>query len=353
MKIVPFHAIRAKDVVSVLKRNGLVIAPSDTVYGLLVDARNGQAVQKLIAFKNRPAGKPISIFVSGLVMMQEYAHIAEANMKVIKRILPGPFTVIFESKHTVSSLLESERGTLGIRYPDNDFITSLVKNYGSPLTATSANLSSKPPHYSVDSLLRTLPKGKKELVDLVIDKGKLSRNKPSTIVDLTTPTVKILRHGDIVFSDIRTFESHSTAETKKIATFVFEKNKGELAVKPLVFVIRGDLGVGKTIFVKGVAESLGIHSVISPTFVVYYEYPVHSTDVDYLYHFDLYNIAETEELKNLKIPSLLEPRKLFCFEWGEKTGDIIDVLKSKSAVVYVKMEYFTEKKRSIMVKNIK
>ena len=112
--------------------------------------------------------------------------------------------------------------------------------------------------------------------------------------------------------------------------------------KPIVIIIEGELGVGKTVFVKGLGESLGIKNIVSPTFVIYYEY-------GNFYHFDLYQIEEKEEFKYLEIGKLLKPGNILCFEWGEKVGEIYDLLKSKGKVVYIKMKYVNEKKRQIIV----
>lgn len=146
---------------SLLKQGGLLVFPSDTVYGLMADASNEKAVRKLISFKNRPPGKAISIFAADYRMLKENADIDAHKLSVIKKILPGPFTVILKSRHRVSRLLESEYGTLGLRIPMDENIVDLVKKFGRPLTATSANLSGQSPHYSVDSFLRSLSKSKK------------------------------------------------------------------------------------------------------------------------------------------------------------------------------------------------
>jgi len=331
--------------INVLENGGLVIFPSDTVYGLLCDATNEEAVKKLIQFKNRPPGKAISVFCD-FNLLNELVKITKGQEKIIKEILPGPFTIILPSKHKVCKLLESEKGTLGIRIPKYQLINQLIQRYKKPVTATSANLANRPSRYSIKTLLNELSGKQRQMIDLVIDFGQLPRNKPSTVVDLTQPNVKILRQGDVVFSETKTFLSKSVDKTKSIARGVILSEAKNLAKrklnKPLIFIIEGEMGVGKTVFVKGIGESLGIKNIISPTFVIYYEY-------GNFYHFDLYQIEDKEEFKHLKIDKLLKPKNILCFEWGEKAGEIIDLLKSKGKIIYVKMEYVNEKEREIKI----
>lgn len=338
-----------------LYEGGLIVSPSDTVYGLLVDAENEKAVKKLIDFKRRPPGKAISVFVSDFGMMDRYAEFG-SKRQILSKLLPGPFTVILPSKKKTSTLLESEIGTLGLRIPDHDFIIELVKKFGRAVTATSANLSGLSPHYSADTLIKQLSAEKKKLIDLIIDSGILPRNKPSTVIDLTEPKIKIVRHGDILFKDTSTFISNSPKQTKKIAQYIFKKNSNELNDKPLIFIIEGELGVGKTVFVKGIGELLGIKNIVSPTFVVYYEYSVPNHPAggifnNKLIHIDLYNIKEPQEFKYLGLDKYLEAKNILCFEWGEKAGEIINRLKKKCEIVYVKMSYVNEKQRKITIKN--
>jgi glycosyltransferase involved in cell wall biosynthesis len=101
--------------VEVLRSGGLVVCPSDTVYGLLVDATNEEAVKKLIAFKERPVGKAISVFLDGFEMM---GKVVDTSMikPATKSLIPGPYTFILPSLHYCSKLLESEKGTLGVRW---------------------------------------------------------------------------------------------------------------------------------------------------------------------------------------------------------------------------------------------
>lgn len=331
-----------------LKKGGLVVAPSDTVYGLLVDASNESAVKKLVAFKNRPFGKSISVFVADFTMADKYVQMNDKQRAILKRLLPGPFTVILDSRHQTSKLIESEKGTLGIRIPDHDFIKELISRFGRPATATSANLGGRSPHYSVESLLHQLPQSKKEMIDLIVDAGQLPRNKPSTVVDLTTPQLKIIRQGDIVFKNEATFITKSPAQTRKIAQHIFKKYLD--TDKPTVFILKGELGSGKTVYVKGIGEYLGIQNIISPTFTVSYEYDIKKPfKFKKLYHYDLYNIEEAEELKYLGFDETLQNKNIICIEWGEKAGDILDFIKTKADIVFVEIKYEDPATRTLKI----
>lgn len=351
MKIAEFKKKNYNTVLQALKKGGLVICPTDTVYGLLSDSTNENAVQKLIQFKDRPPGKAISIFLSDFTMMKKYVDVNPKQEAVLEQLLPGPFTIVLHSRHKTSKLLESEKGALGIRIPDFPFITELVKRFGKPVSATSANLSGRSPHYKIDTFFNEIPQFKKDLIDVIIDAGDLPHNKPSTVLDLSTATIKTLRYGDIIQKDSRSFISASEDQTKKIGQYLLQKYSKKTEKKPLVFIIQGELGVGKTVMVKGIAEKLGIKDIVSPTFVVYYEYKTSAKKIKLFYHFDLYQLQDSEEFKYLHIENLLKPYALLCFEWGEKTEEIIDLLKDKAEIVYIRMKYISEEERKIIVKN--
>ncbi len=341
-----------KKTLIVLSQGGLVIAPSDTVYGALVDAQNDKAVQKLIAFKNRPIGKSISVFMADFSMTKKYIEVTSDQEKMVTAMLPGSFTIVLPSKHHVSKLLESEKGTLGIRVPYYPFITSLVHLYKKPITATSANLAGRSPHYSIASLMANLPDAKKKLIDLVIDAGKLPRNKPSTVMDLSGDQIKILRKGDIMFIQEEKFTSHSPKQTKKFAQSIVKKYLAKKPDRPLIFLLQGELGVGKTIFVKGAAEIFNIKNIISPTFTVYYEYQITKHPwLQNFYHFDLYNIEEKNEFEHLGINLLLKKEHIFFIEWGEKTGEILEFLQKKAKLILIKLRYISDKERLISYAN--
>ena len=341
------HSYIVKETVKVLSSGGLVVFPSDTVYGLLVDATNRQAINKLIEVKNRPFGKVISIFVDGWGMLDKQVEILSSQKQVLHEILPGAFTVILPSKHQVDSRLESEKNTLGIRLIKYLLINQLVRAFGKPLTATSANLSGKQPHYQLSTFQKELSSKKTQLIDLAIDAGNLPRNRPSTVIDLTKANIKVLRQGDRSVDKI--YISKSEKETKKIALSIFNQNKKNVVKKPMVFIISGELGAGKTVFIKGIGEELGINNIISPTYTIAYEYPLKDKYFNKLSHFDLYQIDSAQDLEKIGIEEVLKPNNLLMFEWGEKIGNLIKVINKRAYIVYINIEYITEGSRKLRV----
>lgn len=340
-----------KRCVSILKHGGLIVAPSDTVYGLVCDATNELAVRKLIQVKNRPWGKPISVFTDGFEMMEKYVRLAP-HTDLLKKLLPGPFTVILPSKQFVCPLLESEKKTLGVRYIAYPWIQELVKAYGKPLTATSANISGRPPHYDPKGFMNELSAEKKLLIDYVVDGGKLAHNRPSTIVDLTGSTLQLLRKGDIKPLNEHSFTSTSSEETKKVAAYLIQKYADQGKKKPLVFILEGEMGVGKTIFAKGLGMYLGADDIISPTYVIYYEYPIQRDELKMFLHADLYNIEESDEFAHLGIEEYLKAGTVLCIEWGNRVGPLFDTIKKSAKVLMIKMSYINETERSISVQEL-
>lgn len=353
MKIVPISEVKLEEIITLFKAGGLVISPSDTVYGLLADSSNETAIDKLIQFKSRPPGKPISVFVDSQAMLERTVFVNTRQQKTLKSLLPGPFTIILPSKKSVSRKLEAESGTLGVRLTGNSLINKLVNTLGRPITATSANLSGRSAHYNSQTLLAQFPKKKLDLIDLLIDGGELPRNKPSTILDLTAATVKVLRKGDIVTSSEQKFITDSPLQSMKSAQYIFRKYEGVLKEKPLVFILQGDLGVGKTVFVKGLAELFNINNIISPTFVVYYEYDLPGVHDGTLIHADLYNVIDDEEYKHLGLSRYLKPGNILCIEWGEKAKPIFEEMKSKAMIIFIKMRYLSQNKRELSISEVK
>jgi len=341
-----------EETAKVLETGGLVIFPSDTVYILAVDPTNKKAVEKLLAFKNRWTGKAISIAVLDKKMATEYVKLNENGESIYANLLPGPFTIVSNGKGKVAKGIEAENGTLGVRIPDNKYIYDLVKAFGKPVTATSANLSGRTPNYSIASFLRPLSNKKKEMIDLIVDAGKLPRNKPSTVIDATEAELKILRRGDLITGSSKTLISKSEKETEKIAEFLLKKFGGQ----PLIFALTGDLGCGKTVFSRKIGHLLGVkEKITSPTFVIYNEYSISPNpsltrgeeNIDKFLHFDLYRISADYELEEIKFFDLFK-NNVACVEWPENMGEKnFEKLKKENKVVTIQFKYIDENTREI------
>ncbi len=349
MKILATKDFSQKELIdhisAVIKAGGLVVMPSDTVYGLCVDARSENAVQKLISFKKRPAGKPISVFVGSKERASKYVKIDQTQQSLLDRLAPGPYTFVLPSSHALQKELESEDGTLGVRIPDYSLVNELVDSLNFPITATSANMAGTPPHYSVESLLKSLSEKKRNEIDLIVDAGKLPYNKPSTVIDLSGEQVSILRSGTDPVSE--TLSSESAQRTQEIAVTLLNTAIRRANGKPIIIILQGELGAGKTAFVKGIGEKLGISNIVSPTYVVCYEYEAKSSQVKLFHHCDFYNIKDGDELNFLGINEMLKPNTLVAIEWGEKSGPIFELLREKALVVVVNIKYKTETTREI------
>lgn len=179
-----------KEAVSVLRNGGVVLYPTDTLYALGVDALNANAVKKLRDVKG--SYKETSVAVSDIEMMRQYTNINETAERIIEKFLPGKLTLLLEKKVDLPVISGDK---LGIRIPDNKTALTLVKELGSPITVTSANLSGKVTGTSVEEILQDIS------VDYVLDEGILE-GEASTIVDLTGDEIKIQREGAISKEDL-------------------------------------------------------------------------------------------------------------------------------------------------------
>jgi L-threonylcarbamoyladenylate synthase len=156
------------------------------------NALDETAVRRVFAVKRRPLGTPLPIIVSDVAMLKTCAFIDERAEKLMKRFWPGPLTIALRKKPIIPDVLNPR--AVAARISSHPVAMSLVKAAHVPITATSANTSGKPPHYTVKQVLKNL-NGK---VDLVLDVGRLPRRKVSTIVDFTLgATPKITRVGAI------------------------------------------------------------------------------------------------------------------------------------------------------------
>lgn len=332
-------------IVKTLSKGGLVIFPTETTYGAGVDATNQSAVDKLLNYKTRREGKPLSIAVPNEELAKEFVELNQSAQRIYNTFLPGPFTVVSKSKGKTAKGVESEFGTLGVRIPDYDLVLDFLKAYGKPVTATSANASGKRRPYKIDDILDNLSKKQKNLIDLIVDVGELPHNKPSTIIDTTMSAPMTLRQGDhdveesVKIEDTEVdFISKSEKETKDIAKRLILKNWNQVKEKGLVIGLDGDLGVGKTIFTKGLAEFLQIDDIItSPTYsyVNEYDYERHKFKGK-MYHLDVWKISSKEELVRLDFFEIIRPGNVVIVEWWNQIDQFSrDELDTKLIKVFI------------------
>ena len=337
--------------IEALKKGGIIIYPTETCYGVGVDATNSEAVKKLLTYKERPAGKPISIAVSDGKMAQEYVEINETAENLYKNFLPGPITVISNSLHNVVKEIEAEDGSLGIRIPDYPFTRELIKQFGKPITATSANLSGRKTPYSVDDILNSASEKNKKLISLIIDAGELPHNPPSTVVDTRLNDERILREGSFSLKGIthkshKTYMSYDEQETQQIGKSLMRQLLPRLSDHCIIFALQGELGAGKTQFAKGVARALGIkENVTSPTFTIVKEYPFQLRITNYelrvdgtLLHIDTWRLQDEKELEDLGFERMIMPGNVVVIEWAEKVAQMVNIVKNPTQIVYIVIE---------------
>ena len=180
--------------VKILQDGGVIIYPTDTLYGLGANALNEDAVLKIQKIKKQDKNKPISVIVKDLKTARKIACVDSKVEKTLNRIWPGPITVVLRKKDIVSDILTGNGETVAIRIPNNKFISELMKKIDFPITATSANISGENNLLKSKEIINKFKKAK-FAPDLFIDAGDIKNPTASTIVDLTTGIPKILRVG--------------------------------------------------------------------------------------------------------------------------------------------------------------
>lgn len=329
--------------VAIFQKGGIIVYPTETCYGIGVDATNQIAVDKLLEYKTRPEGKPISIAVSDAEMARKYVDVNEIAENIYQNYLPGPITVVSKGRHQVAAGIESEYGTLGIRIPDYPLVLEIIKRLGRPITSTSANVSYEKRPYSIDGLVDSTPEKKLELIDLAIDAGELPKRKTSTVLDTTLNTMNVLRQGKIEFEkagkQILTAHTKSAQETADFGSTLLLKYIDELQTKCLVIALGGELGTGKTQLTKGLALKLGIKQTVkSPTYTLISEYPYSvGRSTGKLIHIDTWRLGETGELKSLQLQNFIKPGNVVVIEWADKYFSEIANLASKPDTIFLKV----------------
>lgn len=177
--------------VEALKRGEVIICPTDTIYGLICDAKNKKAVEKIFKIKKRSFQKIISIFVKDFKMAKKFARINKSQEKFLKKVWPGKVIAILRAKGKFPKGIICRQGKIGQRIPKYKLLNEILNKFKESIAQTSANFSGNPTPALLKETLRQF-RNKKYQPDLAIDAGRLS-GKPSKVIDLTRSTPKILR----------------------------------------------------------------------------------------------------------------------------------------------------------------
>lgn len=175
-----------RQAVSVIKHGGILVYPTDTLYGLGGDATRKSVVAKIYQIKKRDRGKPLSVIVANLAMIKKYCHVDREQERILRPYLPGPYTFLLRLR---KKLPVTKTKKIGVRIPDYAPIVRLCRLAGVPIITTSANISGKKDARRLSEVRPTI----RRLVDLVLDGGKTKYGRGSTVVDLVDN--KIVRKG--------------------------------------------------------------------------------------------------------------------------------------------------------------
>jgi len=183
-----------KNAAEIIKKGGLVVFPTETVYGLGANALNAKAVKKIFKAKGRPADNPLIVHIADKKSILILAkNISEEAFILAEKFWPGPLTLILEKKTIVPPEVTAGNKTVAIRMPDNKTALALIKAAGVPVAAPSANLAGKPSPTNAGHVAKDL----EDRVDLILDGGQTKIGLESTVLDLTQKPFAILRPGGI------------------------------------------------------------------------------------------------------------------------------------------------------------
>ncbi|MBU2498030.1 MAG: threonylcarbamoyl-AMP synthase [Proteobacteria bacterium] len=181
-----------EEAASVISAGGVVALPTESFYGLAVDAMNEKAIERLIAIKRRRDDNPILILLPSREVLPQYvAAIPDVAMRLMDHFWPGGLTMVFEAKAGISPLLTAGTGKIGVRLSSHPLPTELARLVGAAITGTSANRSGQPPCTSAQEVMDAIG----DDIDLILDGGRTQGGKGSTVLDLTVDPPLVVREG--------------------------------------------------------------------------------------------------------------------------------------------------------------
>ena len=216
---------KIKEAADIIKQNGLVVFPTETVYGLGADATSNIAAKKIFEAKGRPSDNPLIIHIANPADAEKYTYTTELYYKLAEAFMPGPLTVVLKSRESIPKETRGGLDTVAVRCPENRIARSLISKAGVPIAAPSANLSGTPSPTSAKHVIDDML-GR---VDMILDGGDASFGLESTIVKIEDDkTVTLLRPGKITYEMLS-----SVVDNVNIANAVTELLKdGEKAISP-------------------------------------------------------------------------------------------------------------------------
>ena len=207
-----------------INRGGLVVFPTETVYGLGADATNAEAVSSIFTAKGRPSDNPLIIHIAAPEDADKYSYTSELYYKLAERFMPGPLTVIMKSRENIPAKTRGGLDTVAVRCPESVIARELIRASGVPIAAPSANLSGTPSPTTADHVIADMT-GR---VDIIIDGGSCDFGLESTIVKIEDDsTLTLLRPGKITIEQLR-----SVAPIKVADAVTNMLKEGEIALSP-------------------------------------------------------------------------------------------------------------------------
>jgi tRNA threonylcarbamoyl adenosine modification protein (Sua5/YciO/YrdC/YwlC family) len=176
--------------VEILKSGGVIIYPTDTVYGMGCDLFNKRGIERIYEIQHRDRRQPLSFICSDLKDISQYARVSDDAYKIMRRLLPGPYTFILEASRAVPKIILPKRQTTGIRVPNNAICMALVAEMGSPIISTSV----KDEDGELLSDPRIIEERFGKRMDMIIDGGIIAAT-PSSVVSLLDEGVEVIRIG--------------------------------------------------------------------------------------------------------------------------------------------------------------
>lgn len=181
-----------EEIAALLQDGGIIAYPTETIYGLGVDALNEKAIKRLFEIKLRALDKPVSVLVKDTQMLSRVvSRVPQVARPIMEKYWPGPVTIIFSASGEIPSTLTGQTGTIGVRISPHPFVRHLFDVFDSPLTSTSANITGGRSLMEPEDILRTFG----SLIDLVIGMSEFMEGKGSTLIDVTGEKPKIVREG--------------------------------------------------------------------------------------------------------------------------------------------------------------